>query len=827
MKTCHVVFQTHWDREWYLPFETFRHRFMHVMERIVNGIETGDIDQFVLDGQMAAIEDYVDVCSDSQKGKIKQLIEDGKIIIGPWYVLADEFLVSGESLWRNLEIGLETAGKYGHAQKVGYLPDTFGHVSQMPQILHAFDIDSAILWRGIKPEHSEFQWRSPDGSEVFTVFLPEGYYQPLLNEEKAEEALVSFVEKVAPYSQTDELLLTNGGDHLMPSWGSLKERMENASNDEVVFVASTYERYLDAVRKKVKDLDTYEGEMRSNEHIYVLPNVLSSRSYLKQQNQEIEDMLTRYVEPMLTVAGVKELDSYLLDTWKLLLQNHPHDSICGCSIDDVHKEMETRTMKLRQRLDALQQEAIYRSGGKDFAMTGLPVVKPFEEMTAFTVFNPHPYRYNGWVEAEVWFYEEREFAVEYAGAQIPTVIVDQWRDRYFASPTDAFPEFKDVVKYKVAFNVTDLPALSFQTFSVTEINSPVLEKAADHFIENEWMKVTLEQGDLQVLDKETNETYGGMNHFYSSMDAGDEYNYSPPVHDVMTKAVVRNSPSVYKSEGVQKLSYSAVLTAPKALNEARSGPAEETGQIEIDVDITLFVGDPIAKVRLHVSNQIKDQRLRVVFPQVHPIDDSFSDTAFDMVKRPAKKHEELDAEKQKEVAVVVEPSASFIHVNRFCFVHRGLQEYQVTENSELEVTLIRGVGWLSRDDLRTRGGGAGPSFPTPDAQCLGDHTFEYGFGFTTNPEESIQHANEFRNPPKAYEGKVTSEPLITFSNPTIQLSAVRQKGEQVEVRIWNPSDESLHTQLESRFAVHHGAVRCGDQLELPAKGIVTLNLTGK
>ena len=826
--TCHVVFQTHWDREWYLPFEVFRHRFIHVMERIMKGIESGDIERFVLDGQMAALEDYFEVCSEQQKQRVMHFIREEKLIIGPWYVLADEFLVSGESLWRNLELGLDAAKEYGRSQMVGYLPDTFGHMSQMPQLLEAFQIKHAILWRGVKPSKSEFWWQSPNGSRVYTAFLPEGYYQPLLNEENPSDAFESYVEKIKPYTETSQLLLTNGGDHLMPVWGELKDKMRQAGTEEVKLVQSSYEHFLHEVEKETERLEVYEGEMRSNEQIYLLPNVLSTRTYLKEQNQRIEDQLTRYVEPMLALAGVTHMERYLKDTWKLLIQNHPHDSICGCSVDEVHKEMETRSLKLSQRMEVLKKEASYRLGLQDFAMTGPARGKPFDEMKNFTVFNPHAYSFNGWIEGEIWLYEDQPFVVKnHQGEIMNTVVVSKREDRYFASPTDAFPEFKNVWFYKIAVFVKSLPALSFQSFSVVEGVAQLPISESQSTIQNEFMKLSLENNELLVEDLHSGERYSGMNRLYSSLDAGDEYTYSPPLDDVVTYGVLTGRPEVKISKDFQQLSYSIVIEPPASLNADRTGPANDRTSITAQFVIQLYSSDPIAKVEIKIHNKAKDQRLRLVFPQHGEVAETYSDSAFDVVRRPAVKEEVYDARKLTEVPVVVEPSASFVHVNGFCFIHRGLQEYQINSSDELEVTLVRSVGWLSRDDLRTRGGGAGPSFETPDAQSQGEFSFAYGFGFQDNPISSLREANKFRTPPIVQSGIGSSHSLITFSNQSLQVSAVRQKDEGVEVRIWNPDVKALQTDFFSDYLVYQGMNRCNGTLTIPAKTIVTLNLIRK
>jgi mannosylglycerate hydrolase len=807
--TCHIVFQTHWDREWYLPFEVFRHRLTQVLDRIVTGLENGELKQFVLDGQMAALEDYFEVCEEGIKEKVLHLIEQKRIIIGPWYVLADEFLVSGESLIRNMEVGLKLASEYGESQKVGYLPDTFGHVSQMPQLLNGFGIDNAILWRGIKPETSEFHWEAPNGSRVFTAFLPEGYYQPLLNEDNVEEELNAYVEKVTPYATTSHLLLTNGGDHLMPKHGDLMEQIYGLQG-EVEFVSSTYEGFLKNVQAQVPaDLPVYVGEMRSNEHIYVLPNVLSTRTYLKQQNQEMEDELTGYAEPLASIySGNNYPHRYLEESWKLLMLNHPHDSICGCSVDDVHKEMETRTMMLKQRLESIQMGSLSHGGIQAPMFSGAGWRKPFQDNSVFTVFNPHPRPFTGWVSGEIWLEEDRTFQLKDRHGKLysPTV-KSKRKGRHFSSPLDAFPDFKEGTFYEIEFYVEKLTTTSLTTFGVVEGRYEELLESDDKGIENEFYSIKLhDDGTLFLVENETGMEHKGLQRFYSSLDAGDEYNYSPPVHDVKTIAELSGPLRVRKSSGVQEMTYSLKLQTPAGLNQERTGPVEKTVTTTIHITLTVQSNAKKIGVSYAIDNQSKDQRLRVQYPLGSTVEYTYSDTAFDVVKRGVKSEEAFDAPKQKEVPVVVEPSLSFVRAESgFTFYHRGLQEYQImslAEQEAVDVTLIRSVGWLSRDDLRTRGGGAGPNMETQDAQCIGKYTFHGAFEFDADKSigQVATDAHIYRVPPRLYPGEARDDEntgFIEIDNGEVQWSSLRRVSDGVELRLWNPSEQDKPVSFQS------------------------------
>lgn len=319
---------THWDREWYKPFQDFRIRFIDVMDRLLNELESGRLDYFYLDGQTIVLEDYLEIYPEKEQ-VIREFIENKKLFIGPWYVLADEFLVTGESLVRNLLIGINQAKKYGCSDFFGYLPDSFGHNSEMPKILASFNIKNAVLWRGAGEKKSEFIWES-----VLATYLTEGYF--------ITENFGEFIEKIRKYSVSDKILLPVGGDHVFIPV------KQNKSN---IF------QYFDNLEKFKKDLEIVTGELRDNSRNPILPGTLSTRIYLKQQNAAATWKLSRIAEPLQVFLQTNRKNE-LNYAWKLLLKNHPHDSICGCSVDEVHEENVSRFKQVNQICDALIERCL-------------------------------------------------------------------------------------------------------------------------------------------------------------------------------------------------------------------------------------------------------------------------------------------------------------------------------------------------------------------------------------------------------------------------------------------------------------------------------------
>lgn len=217
-----VYSHTHWDREWYKTFQTFRFGLVNVIDQVLNLIQAGEYDYFILDGQTAVLDDYLEI-RPALKEAIAKRIRQGKIVIGPWYILPDEFLVSGESIIRNLLLGKADSENFGNFQSIGYLPDMFGHIAQMPQILTGFGIKKSVVWRGVNPDKCLFVWEGLDGTRMLTLHLTEGYYNTLiLNYENQKDdfaagsffALDKFLPKIHPEEYT--LFWDPAVHHLLP-----------------------------------------------------------------------------------------------------------------------------------------------------------------------------------------------------------------------------------------------------------------------------------------------------------------------------------------------------------------------------------------------------------------------------------------------------------------------------------------------------------------------------------------------------------------------------------------------------------------------------------
>jgi len=355
-----LVPHTHWDREWYLPFQVFRVRLVEMIDRVLDQLEAEERFRFTLDGQLAAIDDYLCIRPEAEP-RIRRLVANGRLAIGPWQVLLDQFLVSGETIVRDLRLGWERARELGGGMVVGYLPDMFGHVAQMPQILRRAGIERAVVWRGVPDaiDRHVFRWIAPDGSEVTAEYLPHGYGNGLFLLEQPELTtgrLEALEEQLGPFFGPDPLLAMYGADHTTPA-ADLMARIDA--------FAATQQRW----RLRVETLDDYlaatlpagpvwQGELRSSARANQLMSVTSARIDIKVAMARAERALSRYAEPLGALWGRPGYEPFLDLAWRKVVASSAHDSICGCSIDPVMDQVLVRLGEGAQIADTVAERAV-------------------------------------------------------------------------------------------------------------------------------------------------------------------------------------------------------------------------------------------------------------------------------------------------------------------------------------------------------------------------------------------------------------------------------------------------------------------------------------
>ncbi|MDB8558128.1 alpha-mannosidase [Turicibacter sanguinis] len=778
MKTAHIISHSHWDREWYLPYEKHHMLLIEFMDTLINTLETDpDYKSFHLDGQTLLIEDYLQVRPEN-KEHLKKLIEAKRIHVGPWFILQDEFLTSSEANIRNLQMGHDLAREYGEVCKVGYFPDSFGNMGQAPQILKKAGIETAVFGRGVKPTgfnnevsdndayespYSEMYWESEDGSKVLAILFANWYSNGLEVPVDKEEAKKYWEKKLADatkYASTPHLLFMNGCDH-QPVQTDLSQAIKTAQElyPDVEFKHSNFEEYIEALHEKLADdMTTITGELRSQQTDgwYTLANTASARIYIKQMNAKCQMMLEKMAEPLATIAHKegKPYPHHLFKyAWKLLMENHPHDSICGCSVDEVHREMVTRFEKVQSVAKHIIDESM------DYLVSQINTMafkKENQEVKPFVIANTSGWNRSGVVETELevakmYFSEgpvvevvkqmhERQLptyeVVDVHGNKIPATIEVLPNAFNYDLPKDRFRQPYIAKRVKVTLEVQEIPAFGYESFALVETKevkegeSSLIQENLT--VETPFMTVHFnENGSLRIFDKATEKTYDNFGIFEDCGDIGNEYIHFMPKDDtpITTRESVANIEVVEDQSYRTVVKVSHTLMIPSKANEIldqeiqdlvefkyrKASRGEELIPFEIETLYTIERQNRVIKAVTKFNNQALDHRLRVLFETNIDTPYHYADSIFEVAKRETFPHavweNPCNAQHQQAFINVHDETAGVTIANK------GLNEYEVLgqQSNTIAVTLHRGVREL----------GDWGVFLTPDAQCLGEHEVEF------------------------------------------------------------------------------------------------------
>lgn len=916
-----LVPHTHWDREWYLTFQQFRMRLVHAVDKLLEVLEKDPAYAFfMLDGQTIVLDDYLEVRPENTE-RLQALARQGRILVGPWYLQPDEFLVGGESLIRNLQVGFRTGQAYGGVMPMGYVPDTFGHIAQLPQILRGFGLDNAVYWRGVRPEitMSPFRWAAPDGTEVLTLWLNDEFgYSNAARLPLNAEALVARISLTAnrlrPSVAARTLLLMNGTDHMEPEDGltTVLAEAEPALREHGLEVTiGTLPQYLQIVREECPELPLYSGEMRSSYYAHLLPAVLSTRMWLKQRNAAGEALLTSWAEPATAWAWLFG-DGYpaalMRLAWKHLLQNHPHDSICGCSIDTVHREMIPRFEQSEQigqeltkrALDYLTERVDTRgpadavpvvvfnpASGPRTDVIGLDAQLPFSRFEVRDA-EGHilPYQTLSTHGAKL-FDQEVEKSLVLATvdtvsegramgyvlrdahiSQTPqpgTVLVELTISEHGEPDRDLVERARaqvmelaardDISTFRVIAReakhtdllvlVHDVPARGGRVLFIcprgengttqssatagatTTTTAPADTVRAEPFaLENAHLRVMVDRdnGSLSLRDKRTGQEYASLNGIEDGGDVGDLYTFCPPANETrITEPAQPPHIQVIESGPARAtLRVSRVYSLPARCTDDRQGRSQQHVECLVVSDVSLVAGARRVEIVTTVENAALDHRLRVLFPTPFAAETAAAEGIFEVASRPARllQPSAEEAPDWAELPVDTHPHKRFVDVSDgergLAVLNRGLPEYELVPaaadaagaGSTVVLTLLRCVDWLSREDLATRRGHAGPMLHTPEAQGLGKHVFEYALvphAGDWQAEEALvpREAAAFESPMRTrvterHEGALRDMWSFVHVAPAgVAVSSVKkaEREDALVVRLYNPTGTALSTEV--------------------------------
>lgn len=842
-----VVPHTHWDREWYEPFQTFRMRLVHVMDDLIDLLERDpSYARFLLDGQMAVVDDYLEIRPEHTE-RLRRLCASGRVSVGPWYILMDEFLVSGETIVRDLQLGIRTGAAFGGVSEVGYLPDMFGHVAQMPQILRLAGLEHAVVWRGVPSEivTSGFWWRAPDGSTVRAEYLLDGYGNGASLPDDAKAVLVKVHDHVDAFSSflLGDVLFMNGSDHLSPQPFLGRVVAEaNELQDEYELVISSLREHLD--RAPTEGLGEWVGELRSGYRANVLMGVASNHVDVKLAAALTEESLERRAEPLTAMfVDPGEWPRAPLEVaWREVIRNAAHDSICACSVDEVILAVLHRYAEARQIGDVLAVRALrslgnsMRSGGYvvangvarnragtveavllgDLDETRVQVVSEATALPGELVFDASTARnllgliQGPRLDEDAWIErvhvedgdDEVVLTVSVGPFEHPDVPLDEARALVMSllesKPDTTVRVRLDQPQIRRVLARTDVvDGLGWRRFEPAAITYPATaSEGGDVSLSNGLVTVTIDQGSGSFGIDGT----PGFARLVDDGDLGDSYNYSPPGTDTVVDRPTSVDVAVAERGPIRA---SAVVTStyewPEGVDPS-SGRRVGAQQVRIETTVQVVADERLVRVTTSFVNPSRDHRLRVHFPTVEPASESVAECAYGTVQRG------LTAEgRAGEFGLPTFPSRRFVQAGRVTVVHRGLHEYEVTDvrdgtGNELAITLLRATGMLSRLGMAMRPLPAGPLTPVEGLQLVGARvTASYAIGLDV--DDPYAACDDVLTPLElvtAPGGGVRDDEGAFLTVEGVRLSSLQVVDGLVEVRVFNPSPEPATARIVGR-----------------------------
>ena len=770
--TVHIISHSHWDREWYQSFESHRMKLIELVDNILDKAENDpEFGGFFLDGQVIAIDDYLEIRPE-KRAKEEKCIREGKVQTGPWYILQDEFLTSGEACVRNLQVGMQEAEQYGAVGNVGYFPDAFGNAGQMPQVLKQAGMDAVVFGRGVKPigpnnevtggqyesTYSEMMWASPDGTKLPGILFANWYNNGVEIPVDEAEAKVYWDKKLADarkFAATHQLLMMNGCDH-QPLQKNITEAIRVARKlyPDVEFIHSDFKKYVEAMEKEISEnFSTVKGELTSQETDgrWTLANTASSWIGLKQDNRAGETALERKAEPaaaMADVMGKAYPEDQMIYSWKKLMQNHPHDSICGCSVDEVNEEMKTRFAKSRQVADAIYDESVEYLTNK----VNTAALPGDGEKIPFVVWNTSGETKSQVVEKElhlfrdynlfVWDGYEAAEKVELPamvlrdadGNVVPAKIADAGVAFGYDLPDDRFRQPYMAKKVLVTFEA-EVPALGYRTYyleTAEQAQDVDVVSADENVLENDAVKVVVNaDGSYNLLDKKTGRMYENLGFYEDTGDMGNEYIY---IQDsgkqvVSTKGMKAEISCVERNAFRTVVEICHKMMVPSGMDEELlrqremcidpytrvANRSSELVEMDVKTVLTLEKSAKGLRVATTICNQAKDHRVRVILPTGLDTSMHMADSAFEVVRRNNRHNDTwtnpCGCERQQCFVAMEDAKGGLLVANR------GLYEYEILEDqgNAVAVTLLRCVAEM----------GDWGYFPTPKAQQIGTFCLEF------------------------------------------------------------------------------------------------------
>ena len=834
-----IIPHTHWDREWYFTTSRSKIYSLNHFKEIFDVLENNkNFSHFLLDAQLSIIDDYLEF-HPYDENRIKKLVTEGKLIIGPWYTQTDQMVISGESIIRNLYYGIERAKDFGAYMKTGYMPDSFGQSAQLPQLLNGFNIKYNTFKRGLGDSHypkNEFYWESPDGSRVFNMYLDRyGNFVYFTSEaDSLNNLMAKLKEETDRRSLIGTLTLYNGEDQ-RPIRKNLPEIVEklNELNPDSNFYISTIDNVMEKAENNGFHYDTVKGEMTSGQFSRVHKSIYSTRADLKIKNNKNENLIVNISEPLSSIAyksGFEYENRVFEQAWKLMAENAAHDSIGMCNSDETNNSIEYRNDTVKSLMDNLN----------DLKMREIGSAIPEKDIFQFQVYNFLPYRRSGVLKAEIFtpftdieiydtdgtVYESKVLKSEKLEERIKNKMKSEVGFNTNDNPR-WIKENAEIYKTELLIYLKDTLPLGYRTLFMRKKESAdkVYEYSTEaNEIENDLLNIGIQKnGSIIIKDKKNNLEKEGFLIFEDSGDAGDTYDYSEPYSDRILTS--ENSEieilETEKNSLLNKIKYSVKMNIPYNLTSREQ--EQDNIQIEFFVILSLEKNSSLVKVDIEVENKAIEHRVRVLFRTGIESVESIADQQFGTIRRPVYLSEVENWRENgwNEKPRTIEPMQSFVSLaddhENVSIITDCVREYQITGKKfdTIALTLFRSTPEMGKAELKDRPGRASgmANWETPDANLLKNLKFNFAISIGKNEYSISKISNiskEYLTPFYYYQAAEFKNVDIFFlmNKPEIQdvpfdysifssenrnciLSTVKkaEKENALIIRVYNPDDK--------------------------------------
>lgn len=860
VKKIDVVSNTHWDREFRFSFEKTRHNLLVMMDTTLDILESDpEYHSFTMDGHSIMIDDYLEM-RPQRRSQVEKFIKEGRLIIGPYYTLPEQFSISHEALVRNLIFGRETVGKYGgKCPIVGYTPSSWGQTGQYPQILKDFGINYMMFYRGISHDEapSEYIWKAPDGTEIlasrFALYCRYNwYYQvhrsvsrnrvwskdykwgefdelpfrradgfigpsinydlkaPVANYEKAnlKKAILDMLEEEKGHFTTPVFLGMNGHDISVgyPRESEVIRDAKELFKGEIDIEHTNLEKFWqDAEQYLDRDkMTVLKGERRSylkeGKWTYLMPSTISARTYLKQADFAAYTALCYMAEPLNAMAG-DDAELYLHRGWQYLLSNHTHDANGGCAPDCVCKDMEYRYRKAQDIAEIVADDSMVKIA-KNLSPEGQS-----QDIVQLVVYNTLPYKRDVIIPLDLEVPAELGKGISMDGVELQPISSE--KSSIFVDSIWEVPTILDSMHHRAYAQIKEVPALGYKVIEIKGNPHKMQKKAGiaiGNVLENDKLRATVNgDGTIDVLYKETGKEYRGLNFYTSQGEVGNAWNHASPEYDRKYSSLGANA-RIYVAESGE-LSGTIITEFDFELPEnCEKNPSDIYTKVPVKTTYTLDKDADFIKVNVEIINNAKDHWLRVNFPTGIKTEYSITDSHYDIVRHQIAVP---DSTGWAEQAFGMQPLRTFAEVtdgvNGFAVMPKGLYEYEVFDDATMALTLVRScriklaVSEEKMTELQDDG-----------VQCQGKRTFEYAIHFNKGDVNALPNrAAEIFAPVKcAVCGRGKGDlPLeastLEIDNTHIHVTAIKRAadGEGIIVRYYNPSEDAQKVTIktEGRF----------------------------